>query len=57
MLTGLSAAEAARILAETGYNELPSAKPRSVLRITLEVLREPMLLLLLRLHRNLFPPR
>jgi P-type Ca2+ transporter type 2C len=47
MLTGLSEAEAARILAETGYNELPSAKPRNVLRLAIDVLREPMLLLLL----------
>ncbi len=47
MLRGLSEAEAARILAETGYNELPTAKPRGVPRIALDVLREPMLLLLL----------
>lgn len=46
-LTGLSQAEAARRLATNGYNELPSAKPRSILRIGLEVLKEPMLLLLL----------
>lgn len=32
---------------EDGYNELPSAKPRNVLAIVVEVLREPMLLLLI----------
>ena len=46
MRTGLSESEAARILAESGYNELPSARPRSFLRIALDVLREPMLFLL-----------
>jgi P-type Ca2+ transporter type 2C len=46
-IAGLTDAEAAARLALHGFNELPSAKPRSVLRIALEVLREPMLLLLL----------
>src|SRR5258705_67224 len=45
--TGLTETEAARRLAEIGYNELPSAQPRGVLRIAIEVVREPMLLLLL----------
>ena len=44
--SGLSEAEAARRLASQGPNELPSAKRRDVLRIALEVVREPMLLLL-----------
>ncbi len=44
--SGLSEAEAARHLAAHGPNELPSAKRRDVLRIALEVVREPMLLLL-----------
>ena len=44
--TGLTESEAARRLARHGANELPSAKRRDVLRIALEVLREPMLLLL-----------
>jgi Ca2+-transporting ATPase len=46
-MTGLSEAEAARRLAAIGYNELPSAKSRSNIRIGLDVLKEPMLLLLL----------
>ena len=44
---GLSQAEAALRLQRDGRNELPSAKPRSLLRIGLEVMREPMFLLLL----------
>jgi P-type Ca2+ transporter type 2C len=43
---GLSEAEAAKRLKEVGYNELPSAKPRSVLKIAFEVVKEPMFLLL-----------
>ena len=46
-MTGLSSAEAASRLLRDGPNELPSAKPRSFVRIALEVLREPMFLLLL----------
>lgn len=34
------------MLREVGYNELPSAKPRSVLAIAQEVAKEPMFLLL-----------
>ncbi len=44
---GLSDVEAAAALARHGFNELPSTKPRSIFRIALEVIREPMLLLLL----------
>ena len=43
---GLSEAEAAELLEKVGYNELPSAKPRSIFAIALEVLKEPMFLLL-----------
>jgi len=43
---GLTSAEAARILKEEGPNELPSSKPRGSLQIALDVLREPMFLLL-----------
>ncbi|MDM7912362.1 MAG: cation-transporting P-type ATPase [Methanotrichaceae archaeon] len=43
---GLSETEAARLLKEVGYNELPSAKPRSALAIAFEVVKEPMFLLL-----------
>ena len=44
---GLSAEEADRRLRAEGPNELPSAKPRTWLEIAVEVVREPMLLLLL----------
>lgn len=43
---GLSQAEAEARLAAEGYNELPRARHRTPLRIVLEVLREPMLALL-----------
>ncbi len=45
-ITGLSQQEAARRLAEDGYNELPSSKPRSVFVIAFDVVKEPMFLLL-----------
>lgn len=44
--TSLSQAEAARRLQTEGTNELPVARRRDLPRIVLEVLREPMLLLL-----------
>ncbi|WP_334102433.1 HAD-IC family P-type ATPase, partial [Methanothrix soehngenii] len=43
---GLTEAEAAKLLKEVGYNELPSAKPRSAFAIAFEVVKEPMFLLL-----------
>jgi Ca2+-transporting ATPase len=43
---GLSDNEAADRLTRDGYNELPSSKPRSLFAIALEVVREPMFLLL-----------
>src|SRR6185369_9780365 len=43
---GLTSAEAARRL-HSGYNELPSAKPRGLLSIAWEFVREPMFLLLI----------
>jgi Ca2+-transporting ATPase len=43
---GLSDDQAADRLRADGYNELPSSKPRSLLAIALEVVREPMFLLL-----------
>ncbi|WP_246799388.1 cation-translocating P-type ATPase [Bradyrhizobium sp. CCBAU 51753] len=46
-LIGLSEAEAATRLRVEGYNELPSPERRTPVRIVLEVLREPMLALLL----------
>ncbi len=45
--SGLSDADAAAALATHGLNELPSSKPRSLFGTILEVVREPMLLLLL----------
>jgi Ca2+-transporting ATPase len=44
--SGLSEAEAADRLKKEGYNELPSRGQRSILGIALEVVREPMFLLL-----------
>jgi Ca2+-transporting ATPase len=44
---GLNGAEAARRLAEEGPNELPGRDSRNILSIAVEVLREPMLLMLL----------
>ena len=45
--TGLSNAEASARLAREGFNELPRSEQRTAWRILLEVLHEPMLLLLL----------
>ena len=44
---GLSEDEAARRLQWDGFNELPAAERRSVMRILVGVLREPMFALLL----------
>jgi P-type Ca2+ transporter type 2C len=46
-IRGLSKQEVAKRLTEEGYNTLPSAKPRGILHIAFEILREPMFLLLL----------
>jgi Ca2+-transporting ATPase len=46
-ITGLSEEEASRIIKTEGYNELPSQKKQSLFSILLNVLKEPMLLLLL----------
>jgi P-type Ca2+ transporter type 2C len=46
-LKGLSETEAAKRLKEEGFNELPSAKKRNVFRIGIDVIREPMFLLLI----------
>src|SRR5689334_2414896 len=43
---GLTQVEAARRLQRDGFNELASAKPRSVFAIAMGVVREPMFLLL-----------
>ena len=46
-IKGISQEEAALKIREEGYNELPSAEKRSILTIILEVVREPMFLLLI----------
>ena len=45
-ITGLSEADAVQRLRVAGHNELPSSRQRTVLAIALEVVREPMFLLL-----------
>ena len=45
-IRGLSEEEVQKRLKEEGYNELPTAQRRGVLRIILEIFREPMFLLL-----------
>jgi Ca2+-transporting ATPase len=44
---GLDTAEVARRLARHGFNEMPTPGTRSALRVLLDVLREPMFLMLL----------
>ncbi|MGE5173675.1 MAG: HAD-IC family P-type ATPase, partial [Betaproteobacteria bacterium] len=45
-ITGLGEQEAAERLEREGHNELPSTKQRSIFAIALDVMREPMFLLL-----------
>lgn len=47
VIQGLSEQEARERLATDGYNELPATKKRSMFHILLEVLREPMFLMLI----------
>lgn len=47
MAKGLTTNEAIERLKIHGYNELESAKPKNILRIALEVVKEPMFLLLI----------
>lgn len=46
-MKGLSSIEAKKQLEKYGFNELKSAKPKSVFRIALEVMKEPMFILLI----------
>jgi len=46
-IQGLTEQEALERLAEDGYNELPSAQRRTILHILLEVIREPMFIMLI----------
>ncbi len=45
--SGLTSAEAAKRIKQHGYNELPSAKPKSIWQIAFEVIKEPMFILLI----------
>jgi Ca2+-transporting ATPase len=45
-MKGLTTAEVAERITSFGYNELPSSRPKSVLRIAGEVMKEPMFMLL-----------
>lgn len=47
ILQGLTEQEALERLAQDGYNELPSARKRTVLHIMWDVVREPMFLMLI----------
>jgi Ca2+-transporting ATPase len=47
MRKGLTSAEASERLNKNGYNELPTSAPKRIGRIALEVIREPMFLLLI----------
>ncbi|MFA6002120.1 MAG: cation-translocating P-type ATPase [Thermoleophilia bacterium] len=46
-ISGLSREEAARRIELEGYNELPTGRRRGLLKIALEVVREPMFMLLI----------
>lgn len=46
-ITGLSEREASERLANEGFNEIPSANKRNFVNIALDIVREPMLLLLI----------
>jgi Ca2+-transporting ATPase len=45
-ITGLTSDEVSQKLKDEGYNELPSSKPKSIWKIGLEVIKEPMFILL-----------
>lgn len=47
MINGLNEEEVSAGLKAHGYNELPSAKPKNILQIALEVMKEPMFVLLI----------
>jgi Ca2+-transporting ATPase len=47
ILQGLTEQEARERLAQDGFNELPTAKKRNILHVLLEIVREPMFLLLI----------
>ena len=47
MVNGLSSASAIEKLKKDGYNELPSAQSKNIWQIVLEVIKEPMFILLM----------
>uniref|UniRef100_UPI00356A4182 cation-transporting P-type ATPase n=1 Tax=Lutibacter sp. TaxID=1925666 RepID=UPI00356A4182 len=47
MINGLNTNEVNQRLTSFGYNELPSEKPKNVIGIAMEVVKEPMFLLLI----------
>ena len=47
MIEGLNTTEVQERLKTHGYNELPSAKPKNIGKIALEVMKEPMFILLI----------
>lgn len=47
MEQGITSEKAIELLKQHGYNELPSAKPKNIWKIALEVVKEPMFILLL----------
>jgi Ca2+-transporting ATPase len=46
-MDGLSRAEAEKLILQYGYNQLPASKPKNILHIAFEVIKEPMFLLLI----------
>lgn len=46
-ITGLSEQEVTARLAKEGYNELPSTGRRGIVKVAFEIVREPMLILLI----------
>ncbi len=47
MINGLNTSEVQKRLSSFGYNELPSEKPKNIIGIAIEVIKEPMFLLLI----------
>ena len=46
-IEGLTSTQAKEKLSSSGFNELPTARPKTILKIALEVLKEPMFILLI----------
>ena len=47
MYKGLTSEEASKKLKELGFNELENSKPKNLLQLSLEVIKEPMFILLI----------